>query len=292
MYQIEPTKEQIRGFEEDGFIVFEKFLEPEEVARARARFERLFRGEFETGLYPDELNWQEGRDQPERTRQLCNCWKADYTVAGIVLRREIGRLAAALSGWRGTRLHLDNVLWKPPGARALVFHQDGSYNHYMVPNNMTSCWMALDDTAAEAGTVEYVRGSHKWGQFERPKCFLAADHDYRKPLYAAAAQAAVEPEIVPVKIPAGGLAVHHNWLWHGSGPNRAERPRRSLVAHCISSETRFHPTYVGYIYSRYKRVGETEMDESFFPILWREDGYRTPWLDDYIERGSAKAQPA
>ncbi len=22
-----------------------------------------------------------------------------------------------------------------------------------------------------------------------------------------------------------------------------------------------------------------EMDESFFPILWREDGYRTPFLD-------------
>jgi hypothetical protein len=24
------------------------------------------------------------------------------------------------------------------------------------------------------------------------------------------------------------------------------------------------------------------MDESYFPILWREDGYRTPWLDSYI----------
>jgi hypothetical protein len=23
------------------------------------------------------------------------------------------------------------------------------------------------------------------------------------------------------------------------------------------------------------------MDESYFPILWRENGYRTPWLDEY-----------
>ena len=26
--------------------------------------------------------------------------------------------------------------------------------------------------------------------------------------------------------------------------------------------------------------GEVEMDEAFFPVLWR-DGYRTPWLDEY-----------
>ena len=29
------------------------------------------------------------------------------------------------------------------------------------------------------------------------------------------------------------------------------------------------------------------MDESFFPILWRQDGYRTAFLDDYMRRGSA-----
>ena len=29
------------------------------------------------------------------------------------------------------------------------------------------------------------------------------------------------------------------------------------------------------IYSRYKRPGELELDEAFFPIMWREDGYRT-----------------
>jgi hypothetical protein len=29
------------------------------------------------------------------------------------------------------------------------------------------------------------------------------------------------------------------------------------------------------------------MDESFFPILWTRDGYRTAWLDDYMRGGSA-----
>jgi hypothetical protein len=47
----------------------------------------------------------------------------------------------------------------------------------------------------------------------------------------------------------------------------------------MSSEARFHPENVGYIYSRYKKQGTLEMDESFFPILWRKDGYRSAWLD-------------
>ena len=57
------------------------------------------------------------------------------------------------------------------------------------------------------------------------------------------------------------------------------QPRRSLVTHCLSSEARFHPTEVSYIYSRYRRVGDDTMDESFFPILWTRSGYRTPFLD-------------
>ena len=55
----------------------------------------------------------------------------------------------------------------------------------------------------------------------------------------------------------------------------------------MSSGARFHPTNVGYVYGRYKRAGSTEMDESFFPVLWTEDGYRSAWLDEYL--GAAPA---
>ena len=51
----------------------------------------------------------------------------------------------------------------------------------------------------------------------------------------------------------------------------------------MSSEARFHPETTGHLYSRYKRFGDDSMDESFFPITWRADGYRTPFLDPYSE---------
>ena len=54
----------------------------------------------------------------------------------------------------------------------------------------------------------------------------------------------------------------------------------------MSSAAKFHPSHVSYVYSRYKRVGDEEMDESYFPVLWREDGSRTSFLDEYMSRGS------
>jgi hypothetical protein len=52
----------------------------------------------------------------------------------------------------------------------------------------------------------------------------------------------------------------------------------------MSSEARFHPATTGYLYSRYKRFGDDEMDESFFPVIWREDGYRSPFIEPYLAR--------
>jgi 2-oxoglutarate-dependent dioxygenase len=285
------TEEDIARFAEDGFLIKERLVGTDEVERLRARFEPLFRGTFETGLYPDEWNWVEGRDPPDRTRQICNAWKSDRTVAARVLDADVARACARLAGWPGTRLGHDNVLWKPVGAKSLGFHQDDAYCQWVVPSGYVTVWVALDDTTAEGGTLEYARGSHKWGVIPPRHAFHAPD-DYQAALREAAeAAGAGEPEIVAVEVPAGGCAFHHGGTWHGSGPNRGDTPRRAVVAHCLSSEARFHQTEISYIYSRYKRVGDDLMDESFFPILWREDGYRTPFLEDYLIGASAAAAP-
>ena len=208
-------------------------------------------------------------------------------MASLVLRAEIGRLSAQLAGWPGARIAQDNVIWKPPGAKALGFHQDDSYTHWIVPSHMVTCWMALDATSAAGGTIEYVRGSHKW-PVSPPISQFHAPEDYRREMREAAAAIGLgAPELVPIEVPAGGCAFHDGRTWHGSDVNRADKPRRSAVSHCISAEARFHPTEISYIYNRYKRVGDETMEESFFPILWREDGYRSPFLAEYVKRGSA-----
>jgi ectoine hydroxylase-related dioxygenase (phytanoyl-CoA dioxygenase family) len=275
----DPTAGQIECYRRDGFLVVKQFLEATELPRIRQRFMSVFEHEWETGLAPDEVNYVPGVTAPELTRQLCNVWKADRVLAVVTLSRRVGEFASALAALPGVRLAQDNAIWKPPSGKALLCHQDAAYLDHLDPPNMTTCWIALDDTAADTGTIYYVRGSNRWphapldGTFHAPDDWLAhARHSVPQ---------GMDLELVPIEVPAGGAAFHDGWTFHGSPPNeRADAERRSIISHMISTGTRWNPGHPHPIYSRYRRPGATELDEAFFPILW-QDGYRTSWLEDY-----------
>ena len=98
------TKEQIDQFNNDGFLVVDNLVDEKTIAQLHTRFDRLFQGEFETGIRPDEVNWQEHDSDPELTRQICNAWKSDRCVAATVLREDLGQALAQLGEWPGTRI--------------------------------------------------------------------------------------------------------------------------------------------------------------------------------------------
>jgi ectoine hydroxylase-related dioxygenase (phytanoyl-CoA dioxygenase family) len=277
--QVQPSREQIDAYRRDGFVVLERFLEPDEVERLREHFAACFQHEWETGLRPDEVNYVPDETPPDLTRQLCNAWKADRTVAATVLAERNAEFGARLAGLPGLRLAQDNLIWKPPSSKALLCHQDAAYLDHLDPPNMTTCWMALDDTSADTGTIYYVKGSNHWphaplgGEFHAPDDWLAHVRASMPP--------GTELELVPIEVPAGGAAFHDGWTFHGSPRNeRPDRERRSVVSHMISTDTRWNPEHSHPIYSRYRRPGETEMDEAFFPVMWSEDGRRSEWLDE------------
>ena len=91
-------------FHADGFAVVDRLVGDGAVTALRERFDRLFRGDFETGVPPDEVNWQQGTGDPTLTRQLCNGWKADRLVAAVVLDPALGEALAQLAGWPGACL--------------------------------------------------------------------------------------------------------------------------------------------------------------------------------------------
>ncbi len=289
MKEFELKAEEIAAFGRDGFVLVENIIDDETAERLKERFTRMFRGEFDTSVRPDEVNWQEGASDPTLTRQICNGWKGDRTVAETVLREDIGRACATLGGWPGARVKVDNVLWKPVGTRPLGMHQDCAYLDWIDPNEMISCWIALDDTSAEAGTMELVRGSHRWAR-SRPIEQFHGPGDYTREMRAAAAAEGIdEPEIVPVVVAKGSGSFHHGNTWHGSNANGGTAARRSLVVHCLSSQACFVPSNIasgtGPIYGRYmRRDGSTAMDDNDFPVLWSRSGDRSAWIDGFLAR--------
>jgi ectoine hydroxylase-related dioxygenase (phytanoyl-CoA dioxygenase family) len=272
------SDDQLAAFESDGFLIVEEgFIDLATVERLRERFDRLFAGDYETGIRPDEVNWLAGRDPEDRTRQICNGWKADRVIADQVLSERTGRLAAELMGWEGVRLLQDNVIWKPPGTKSLGMHQDGSYLDYLVPPEMVTCWIALDDTLAEAGTITYAAGSHRWPRSPENRGEFHAPPDWLEPVHRAV-PADEELRLVPIEVKAGGASLHHHLTFHGSGPNTASLHRRAVISHLIPADAKFHPVHVDPVYSRYRRIGDTSMDDSFFPVVWTADGGRSSWL--------------
>jgi ectoine hydroxylase-related dioxygenase (phytanoyl-CoA dioxygenase family) len=268
---VQPTAEQIEAYRRDGFVVLDQFLERDEVERLREHFAACFAHEWETGLRPDEVNYDPATTPPDLTRQLCNAWKADRTVAATVLAERNAEFGAKLAGLAGLRLAQDNLIWKPPSSKALLCHQDAAYLDHLDPPNMTTCWMALDDTSADTGTIYYVKGSNHWpharlgGQFHAPDDWLAHVRE--------SMPEDVDLELVPIEVSAGGAAFHDGWTFHGSPSNeRPDRERRSVVSHMISTETRWNPEHPHPIYSKYMRPGEREMDDAFFPVMWRANG--------------------
>lgn len=283
---IQLTDAQIQQFHEDGFLILDRFLPLDFTEALIDRMEPLFHGQFETGIFPDEWHWRPGLSLPDVTREICNAWKCDLTIASLVLSAEVGRLTAQLAGWSGARIGQDSMWMKPPGAKPIAMHQDGAYIDYLDPPQMMTCWIALNDAAAADGTLVYAKGSHKWDLVDVEGEFHAPTKDYRWAMLQAAEQAGVsEPELVVVEVPAGGCAFHHGRTWHGlCQTTRTEGVFHSIGLHTIPSSARFHATNrAGYIYGRYRRRGDVTMDEDFFPILWTKNGDRSAFLSTYCD---------
>lgn len=285
-----PSDNERNTYSRQGFLVVERVLGTEQIAALRERFPLLFAGKFDTGIYPDEWYWREGMSLPDVTRHMANAWKADLTVARLVLSSSIARHAAALAGWDGARLGQDTIWWKTALAKPITLHQDTSFMDFLDPPSTVTCWITLDDTHRDAGTLEYIPGSHRWPLTSLPDAFHATDDHRAQMREAARAADCVPAEPTYIEVPAGSCVFHCGEIWHGSAANtRADRVRRSIGIHLLPENAQFSDRHGGYIYRRYQRTGDPTLDESFFPILWSRSGRATDWIEEYCRSGRRQA---
>ena len=125
--------------------------------------------------------FRKGMSLPHVTREMCNVWKCDHTIASVVLKESLGEFVANVMGWSSVRMGQDDLIWKPPrdtacssSSSVVGFHQDAAYiscQFEPLENNSVTLWMALDNADEETGCVQYVPGSHLW----RPLAYLVSN---------------------------------------------------------------------------------------------------------------------
>lgn len=263
---------QLKDFRKNGFLTIDKFINTQFLDELKERIEFLFQGQFETGIQPDEWNWKLDRDPNDVTRQICNAWKSDNLIKQVVCNPIIGQIVSKLMGWKGARLIQDNVLWKPPQGKSLSYHQDAAFIDWIVPQSMVTCWIPLDNTHKDNGTLEFAVESHKW-ELCPPSDSFHAPENYKKELDNYLKINDKSLQTYAVEVPAGGASFHHGMTWHGSGVNLSNGDRRAIVAHCVPNDATFHPSNcggTGKIYRKYKLNDSNKLNDSFFPLLWEK----------------------
>ena len=115
------------------------------------------------------------------------------------------------------------------GGTRLPWHQDGGSFWGLSRDPSLQIWTALDDAPMESGCVEVIPGSHKDG-LATPLGGVIPDD--------VAERNRAEERALSLPARAGESLLIHNHLWHRSGTNRTQAPRRALTACLMSEEIR------------------------------------------------------
>ena len=287
-------------FDDDGFVVIPNVLDQPTVDQLNDRLEKVLRGQYDLERKPDKTpkllksNLKKdggtvgpigfsGNLQNVKVLQIINIHKCDALYRAIETSGVLGKVVAQLSGWKqGARLGQDQVWAKPPGASPLVFHRDSPYFMFD-PNDVVTVWIALDNMDAELGPLEYVKGSHKWGDGRRGSAnqFFQDNGGMSLLKSAAEREGITEWEVCSMAgLQAGGMSIHNGKTWHGSSKNNSKKkPRRGLGLHFVPANVRFTSEasksrlWRSYVENIDHPAALVELPEDDFPLVWVPENF-------------------
>ena len=256
------SAKQIQLYREDGFLVIEDFLEPEELSQWRA--------------YTDEAVEQRLAESTKLTNQadpdafyaqvFTQCIRLAFTHEGmhdLIFNPELGKTAATLAGVDGIRIWHDQALYKPPYGNPTGFHLDNPFWSFYSPDAL-SIWVALDDATVENGCLWYLPGTQTEARFEA----TAIDQnlggifkDY--PQWKSR-------EATPAVCRAGAAVFHNGLVAHAAGANLTPYQRRAMTCAYMPDGSTFNGqrNVLTQEYFESLTVGDVLNNEAENPLIW------------------------
>ena len=220
------SQSQYDHYQQNGFLVIDGFLDPQQVAAAKAGIARVS-GEHanldrDRGAFNLEKKGSHNLD-PQAAIQRPGLLRK---IQGAVF--EVPELCDVFAGepmldcmedLMGPELfyHSSKVMFKSPGGSAKPWHQDAAYWREYTANQIT-VWIALDDADVDNGCVWAIPGSHRHGIIPHVGGELQVEEQLIDLNQAS-----------PVPVKAGGLLIFHSLVLHMSHKNTSNRSRLAII---------------------------------------------------------------
>ena len=233
--QFRLSDEQVRQFDEQGFLAGIPILSPDQVELLRQELAEFQQPTHDGHEYWYEYHANEATDADTVLFHALGAWRIGRGFHDLLWHPAFTVPASQLLQG-AVRFWHDQLFFKPAHHGGVVaWHQDYSYWTRTQPMAHLTCWIALDDATAENGCVNYVPGSHHWDLL--PITGLAGDmHSIREVLSEEQWRQFERP--VAAELKAGECVFHHPLMVHGSHENRTDRPRRATVINVIRDGVR------------------------------------------------------
>ena len=221
------SAEQVAAYRRDGYIAFDRFLEPAEVADLQRVTDEFVDRSRAVTSHTDVFDLEPGHspDAP-RLRRLKAPHRQHAVYDQLLRNPRILDVVEQLLG-HGVRFQNTKLNMKSPEFGSPVgWHQDWAFYPH-TNDDVLAVGIAIDDMTVENGCLMVVPGSHRGPTY---------DHHEDGVFVGVIASSEVGAGAVPIELHAGGISIHHARLLHGSAPNRSTRPRRFLLFEYCSAD--------------------------------------------------------
>ncbi len=216
------TREQIRQYHQDGYLIVPGFLDAAETVR----------------LYSVAIDDQAAsknainvNDSTGKRSKLSLWYKPGNDVYGLLTRsRRLVEAVDALLDGTAPVCHFHSKLMQkePRVGGAWEWHQDYGYwykNEFLFPDQMMSVMIAITDANRENGCLQVIKGSHKLGRVEHG---FAGEQVGASQRFVDLALKTMPLEFVELK--AGDALFFHSNILHRSEANLSDHARWSLIS--------------------------------------------------------------
>lgn len=211
--------DEIRQFEERGFLILRRFFDAEAVGHLSRWLDALQAGDTggDDDYYPYyEESVLDGRPTLVRIENLCH--DPALPECRLLLGEEVLAVARALLG-EEPLLFKDKANYKLPGGRGDKLHQDQAAGWNAYGRNFLTLCVCIDENREENAAISILSSGNYRKELMGPEWQPLREDD---PPWEPA------EEYTLFEADPGDVVLFDAYVPHGSPPNRSSRPRRNI----------------------------------------------------------------